>query len=170
MRPSWFGEPLTLKSKNVGQLVTIPAKSVFDSHQTLGHHKAPARDINWQQDVRCHKSDAYAKTVLTSSCNQWDSWFFYQAIYLKSIWYVLPNCFFNKKVLMKVQQGALQAFLSKCGFNRNTKRAVMFAPWQCSGGGFMPLYLLQGEGQILSFLKHWRTDTPAGRLLRIATS
>jgi hypothetical protein len=45
MRPGPFGKPLTVRN-NVGQLVTIPAKSVFDSHQTLGHHKAPAGDSN----------------------------------------------------------------------------------------------------------------------------
>jgi hypothetical protein len=32
------------------------------------------------------------------------------------------------------------------------------------------MYLLQGEGQILTFLKHWRTDTDACNLLRIALS
>ena len=46
----------------------------------------------------------------------------------------------------------------------------LFGPRSLAGAGFIPLYLVQGEGQILQFLKFWRTDTPTSRLLRVAVS
>jgi hypothetical protein len=84
--------------------------------------------------------------------------------------YVLPNCFFPESVLQKLQNSALRAFLAKCGYNRNTQRTIVFAPIRYGGCGFLALYLIQGEGQILTFLKHWRTNSNAGNLLRIAVA
>jgi hypothetical protein len=150
--------------------VIIPAKSVFQTHKTLGHHKAPAGKNTTQLRILKANSDVFSKLVATSPCNRTDSWFFYSAIYLKSIGYILPNCFYDKRELTKVQQSALRAFLAKCGFNRNTACAIVFAPICYGGCGFFSLYLIQGEGQILQFLTHWRTNTTAGNLLRIAVS
>jgi hypothetical protein len=108
--------------------------------------------------------------VSTSSCDRTDSWFFYTAIYLLSVGYVLPNCFFEEKELKKVQQSALRAFLAKSGYNRNTNRFIVFAPIRFGGCGFLHLYLIQGEGQIIQFLTHWRTKTTVGDLLRVAVA
>jgi hypothetical protein len=36
-----------------------------------------------------------------------DLWFLYTAVYLKSLGYVLPNCYFPEKTLQKVQKVAL---------------------------------------------------------------
>jgi hypothetical protein len=63
-----------------------------------------------------------------------------------------------------------RAFLAKCGYNRNTQCTIVFAPIWYGGCGFLALYLIQGEGQILTFLKHWRTDSDSGNLLRIAVA
>lgn len=170
MRSGTFGAPLQVHDELTDTLVTIPAKSVFQSHKTLGHHKAPAGKNRTQLQVLRLCSDSNAKLVSTSPCNRMDSWFYYTSIYVSSLGYVLPNCFFDQKELDKTQQAALRAFLAKCGYNRNTHRAIVFAPIRFGGCGFLSLYMLQGEGQILAFLKHWRTDNDASRLLRIAVS
>jgi hypothetical protein len=170
MRAGIYGDPLLVHDALLDTKVTIPAKSVHSPHKTLGHHKAPAGANSTQRIVLHRNSDIYAKLVATSPLDRTDSWFFYTAIYLTSMGYVLPNCFFPETVLKKLQNSALRAFLAKCGYNRNTHRCIVFAPIRYGGGGFISLYLLQGEGQILTFLKHWRTDTDAGNLLRIALS
>jgi hypothetical protein len=46
----------------------------------------------------------------------------------------------------------------KCGFNRNTSRAVLAAPIELGGGGFSPLYVTAGTGYVTHFLKNWRTN------------
>jgi hypothetical protein len=170
MRANTYGEPLLVQDSQTNTSVTIPAKSAYETHKTLGHYKAPAGKNTTQLRVLQANSDTFGKLVSTSPCNRSNSWFFYSAIYLKSIGYVLPNCFYNERELLKVQKTALQAFLAKCGFNRNTQRTIVFAPIRYGGCGFSPLYLLQGEGQILQFLTHWRTNTTAGNLLRITVS
>jgi hypothetical protein len=170
LRAGIFGKPLQVHDKLTNTSVKIPAKSAYTSHKTLGHHKAPAGKNVKQLQVLRTNSDGFAKLVSTSPCNRMDSWYFYTAIYLKSFGYVLPNCFFKPKELQKVQQAALRAFLAKCGYNRNTHRAIVFAPVRYGGCGFTALILIQGEGQILTFVKNWRTNTDASKLLRIAVS
>ena len=113
MKAGVFGEPLQVHDELTNSMVNIPAKLAYTSHKTLGHHKAPAGTNRKQLQVLCLNSDGFAKLVATSPCNRMDSWYFYTAIYLKSLGYVLPNCFFQPKELNKVQQAALRAFLSK---------------------------------------------------------
>jgi hypothetical protein len=111
-----------------------------------------------------------AQQISCSALHPKDSRTFYNSIYLKSIGYVLPNSYFSESLLNSIQSCAICAFVPKCGYNRNTHRSIIFGPKHLAGAGFTPLYLLQGEGQILQFLKFWRTDTPTSRLLRIAQS
>ena len=56
---------------------------------------------------------------------------------------------------------------AKCGFSGKTPQALLFAPLEYGGGGFVQWDVLQGEGQIIQFSKHWRTDTEISTTLRI---
>jgi hypothetical protein len=149
MRAGTFGAPLVVHKKKTETLVTIPAKSVFTPHKSLGHYKAPAGTNHTQLNILHTNSDKCAKLVSSSPCNRMDSWYFYTAIYLKSIGYVLADCFFLAKELKQVQQAVLHAFLAKCGYNCNTHQLIVYAPIGHGGCRLTPLYLMQGEGQIL---------------------
>jgi hypothetical protein len=98
MRAGTYGNPLEIHDASLLTNVTIPAKSVFTPHKTLGHYKAPAGANRTQRNVLHRNSNTFAKLVSTSPLNRTDSWFFYNAIYLKSLGYVLPNCFFPESV------------------------------------------------------------------------
>jgi hypothetical protein len=95
---------------------------------------------------------------------------FFDVIYLKLIGFVLPNSYFTKKELDSVQSPAICAFIPKFGYNRNTKQAIIFGPKRLAGSGFKSLYHLQGEGQVLQFLKYWRTASQTSNLLRVSVS
>jgi hypothetical protein len=41
MRAGKFGAPLQVHDESKNTCMTIPAKSAYQSHKTLGHHKAP---------------------------------------------------------------------------------------------------------------------------------
>jgi hypothetical protein len=43
--------------------------------------------------------------------------------------------------------------IPKCGFNRNTKRDIIFGPMELGGANFRHLYDQQGIGQVQLFLK-----------------
>ena len=55
-----------------------------------------------------------------------------------------------------------------CGFNRNTKKEILYGPLELGGASFRPLWVQQGVGQVTMFIRHWRKDTQAGKLSKIA--
>jgi hypothetical protein len=87
---------------------------------------------------------------------------------LESPWLRLTQLFFPGK---RVQTATIQAFLAKYDFNQNTHRSIVIAPIRYGRWEFTSPYTMQGEGQILTFLKNWRTKLDAGLwLLRIYCS
>ena len=161
---------IMLDDNNNGTQIPITSKSAFDPHKTLGHKRAPGGKGRTQEKDTRSSSNNMATQVSSSPLNNKELQAFYDAIYLKSIGFVLPNSYFTEATLNSVQSSAICAFIPKCGYNRSTSRAVIFGPTHLAGAGFTPLYLLQGKGQILQFLKYWRTNTPTSRLLQITTS
>ena len=64
----------------------------------------------------------------------------------------------------------MQIIIAKCGYNRHTKREIIFGPLEFGGASFRHLYLQQGVGQVTSFICHWRNHSVAGQLMRCALS
>ena len=62
----------------------------------------------------------------------------------------------------------MKIIVARCGFNRNSKKEILYGPLSLGGAGFRHLYVLQGISQTLMFIRNWRQDSTAGRLLRIA--
>lgn len=60
----------------------------------------------------------------------------------------------------------MSRIVPKCGYNRNTKKEILFGPLQYGGANFRHLYDQQGLGQLTLFLRHWRQNTVAGQLLK----
>lgn len=109
-------------------------------------------------------------TITTSPLTRFGAMIAYQSVYLPAIQYTLPQSFFTKQSLYKAERKSAHKILAKCGFNRNTAIAIRYAPLSFAGCGFVQWYTLQGEGQILLFMKHWRTTTIISYTLRIALS
>jgi hypothetical protein len=159
-----------LTSSQDSSPVHIPQKSAFAPHKTLGHWKAPAGNGSKQLQVLREKYQAMASQLLWSPIRNYEAWRFYGAIYLKAIGYVLPNCHFTKMQLQLLQSIMHRVILPKCGYNQKTARKIIHGPSDLCGGQFLPLYTMQGEGQIMQFLKFWRTKTDTGKLLRVAVA
>ena len=94
----------------------------------------------------------------------------YFGIYIPSLCYVLPQCHFAHSQLDKAETKTISTILAKCGFNRHTPQPIRCAPASFAGCGMIPWWVLQSEGQLLLFLKHWRTNTMISRTLRIAVA
>jgi hypothetical protein len=84
--------------------------------------------------------------------------------------YVLPQTFFSDKELDHAEKKSMPAIFAKEGFNRNTNRDLLYGPTDYAGGGHFRWKWLQNEGQIMNFLKHWRTDGQVSTMLHIAVS
>jgi len=92
----------------------------------------------------------------------------YQTVWKPSVEYPLAQSFLSEKQLRKIEQSSMPKLIAKCGYNRNTSRAVLAGPIELGGGGFTPLYTTSGSGYVLHFLKNWRTPAEdIGKQLRI---
>ena len=87
-----------------------------------------------------------------------------------SVGYPLAASHFTKLVLEKIQRKFMSILIARCGFNRKTKREIIYGPTNLGGANFRSLYSIQGIGQVAAFLKYWRSPSQAGKLLRIAVA
>lgn len=150
--------------------VPIASKRAFDPHLTLGHLKSPTTQGKSALQNLLRKADRVSLLICTSPITRQGAYLAYQTVYLPTVRYTLPQSYFSRKTLDQAQCTSIHKLIAKCGYNRHTARALIYAPTAYAGGGFVPWYLLQGEGQIQQFIKHWRTDTLVSKTLRIAVS
>lgn len=162
--------PVTVKDMTRTTSQNIPAISAHSAHKTLGHYKDPAGNQRQQLHELQQKCDKAADFIARSPLNRQESWTYYFAIFLTSVGYPLASCHFTRNALDSVQRRAMSNIIAKCGFNRHTKREVLYGPSKFGGANFRSLYSLQGTGQVSAFLKYWRSPCQAGQLLRHSTA
>ncbi|KAI2495887.1 hypothetical protein MHU86_18628 [Fragilaria crotonensis] len=147
---------------------TITVLSTYTAHKKMGHYKEPAgTQVTQAKRLRdlCAKNTSF---LWTSPLTRREAWTYYFACFLLSVCYPLPCSSMSKSVLESIQRKSLAIIIARCGFNRNTKREIIFGPLELAGANFRHLYHQQGLGQIKLFLTHWQSKTQTGKLLRIA--
>ena len=144
--------------------------SPYQAHKTLGHYKDPAGTQGEQFRQLLRKSDDITKFLWTCPLTRLEAWTFYYACYLPSVCYPLACSSLTKPKLEQIQQKALSILIPRCGFNRHTKREIIFGPAELGGACFRHLYVEQGIRQVGLFMRNWRAQSTAGKLLRIAVS
>jgi hypothetical protein len=78
----------------------------------------------------------------------------YESVWKPAVEYVIPQSFLSEKQLSKIERASMPKLIAKCGFNRNTSRAVLTGPIELGGGGFTPLKVTAGTGYVNRFLKN----------------
>lgn len=143
------------------------------SHRTLGAFKSPSGNQepprSSKHKTMKQKSDQMARQLSLSSCNANDAHAFCHAMCLPSIGHALPMCFFSEQELNKTQSRAVGTTLRKSHFPRNTERATVFGPQRFGGKAWRHLHAEQGMGQIIFFLKHWRSQGLCTSMLETST-
>ena len=142
--------------------------SVYKAHKTLGHYKDPAGTQKEQYRQLKKKSDKNTAFLWKRHLSRREAWTYYYACYLPSVGYPLSCSSLSKHQLDNIQRNAMKIIVARCGFNRNTKKEILYGPLSLGGAGFRHLYVLQGISQTFMFIRNWRQDSTAGRLLRIA--
>ena len=140
--------------------------SPYKAHKTLGHCKEPAGKQKKQGDVLRDNSDSLTEFLTSTSLTREEAWTFYFACYLPSVTYPFANSYFTKNQLTNIQRRAMARIIPKCCFNRHTKREVIFGPMELGGANFRHLHDQQGIGQLQLFLRHWRSHSTAGQMLK----
>ena len=158
---------VSVKDPVSGETQDLDYLSPYVAHKTLGHYKDPAGRTQREQNRQLKtKSDKSVDFLNQGSLNPEEAWTFIYACYLPSVGYPLANSYFTSAQLANIQWKAMSLIIAKCGYNRNTKRAIIYGPMEYGGANFRRLYDQQGIAQVQLFLQHWRTRTTAGKLLR----
>ena len=158
-------DPLT---KAVHSLTFLPPHT---AHKTLGHYKEPAGTQLEQFKQLWSKSDKSTEFIWKCHLTPKEAWTYYYACYLPSIGYPLSCSAMTHAQLDRVQRTAMTIIVARCGYNRNTKREIIYGPMAYGGANFRHLHMHQGVSQIVSFLRHWRQPhTIPGRLLKCAVA
>ena len=159
---------LEITDEMTGETHPLELLSAYRAHKTLGYHKAPAGNQQEQFRQLKKKSDETTAFLWTCPLSRAEAWTYYFACYLPSVGYPLTCSSMTKAKCEDVQRKALSIIVARCGFNRNTKRTILYGPLELGGANFRHLYVQQGTGQITEFMRHWRAYTTAGKLLRVA--
>jgi hypothetical protein len=114
------------------------------------------------------KSDQATEFLWTTHLTRQEAWTFYHSCYIPSVTYPLTGSYLSEKQLDQIQQKAMTIIYAKCGFNRHTKREVLFGPRELGGAEFSRLFLKQGIAQTQYFLRHWRIHSTIGKLMKCA--
>jgi hypothetical protein len=160
---------LNVTDAETGETILIPSKQTDEPHKTLRHWKAPTDSrANTQLQALKAKAKDLALMIGTGALSRNGADLTYNAMYCASLKYVLPQCFFSTTILDTAKAKSLPIILSKQGFNWNTAKPIRFCPKAYAGCGMIPWKVLQGEGQLTLFVKHWRTNTIISKMLRMA--
>jgi hypothetical protein len=152
-----------------GPTIKIPFKNVYTTHKTLGHYQAPAGTSRTQLlKIQATQSDL-SQYLASSPATRTQASIFYHTIYLPSI-YVLPQSFFTPQELDTTEKKSMPVIFAKEGYNRNTTRDLLYGPTDYAGGSHISWNWMQGEGQIMNFLKYWRIDGQISTVLPVAVA
>jgi hypothetical protein len=110
--------------------------SSYEPHKTLGHYKEPAGTQKEQFRKLQEKSTELTKFLWSTHLTREESWTFYFAIYLLSMSCPLANSYFKERQLHKIQRKAMNIIFERCGYNRNTKRELLYGPLDLGGSNF----------------------------------
>ena len=161
---------LMVSDRSTGTKHKLQLLSPYQSHKTLGHYKDPAGTQNEQFRRLMEKSTDQVSFLWSCPLTRLEAWTFYHACYLPSVGYPLANSSLTRNQLEQVQRKAMSIIIPRCGYNRTTKKEILYGPLELGGACFRDLYVQQGIGQIGLFMRNWRSGTTAGKLLRIAVS
>lgn len=163
--------PLFLTDPSNETEVSVPFLSPKSAHKILGHWKAPADPRQSRQlQALLNKANQQSLLIATSPLTRSGAWLAYVGKYIASLRFVLPQCWFSEAQLRRAEAKSIHRIISKCGYARTMPKALLYAPLEYAGAGFRSWYELQGTGQVLHFIKHWRTKTYESTLLRICVS
>jgi hypothetical protein len=162
---------ITVWDNHTMQRQDLQILSAYKAHKTLGHFKDPAGTQTEQFRQLLKKSNAITSFLWTVPLSRKEAWTFYYACYLPAINYPLSCSSLQPRQLETIQKQAMKIIVARCGFNRNTKKEVLYGPQELGGASFRHLAIEQGTGQTTTFIRNWRRpSTTAGKLLRIALS
>eukprot|EP00957_Ditylum_brightwellii_P104810 7988883-Ditylum_brightwellii.AAC.1 len=113
------GPPLIVQQLHHKTPTEIKYKNPYTPHTTLGYLKALGGGNASQKNSLQRKSERYAIKASTSSLSHREAKMYYNSCYIKSVGYVLGQCFFTQTELKEIETDAIRVFTSQMGYNKN---------------------------------------------------
>ena len=158
--------PLQILDSHTGNAQTLEYLPPSVAHKTLGHYKEPMGLQKMQFRQLKAKSDDITAFLWSNHFTREEAWTFYRSCYIPAVTYPLASSFLTQSQLKHIQCKAMAIITAKCGFNRNTKTEVLYGPKELGGADFRHLIVQQGIAQTMYFLRHWRSQSSTGKLLK----
>ena len=159
--------PLEIIAPLTGEVQRLKFLSPYEAHKTLGHYKEPA-GLQVTQAMELQKSDESTAFLWKCQLTPVEAWTYYFACYLPSIGYPLAVSTLTYVQLDRVQRTAMSIIIAENGYNRHTKREIIYGPLNYEGANFQHLYMEQGVCQTTTFIRHWRQQFAPGKSLKCA--
>ena len=121
------GHTITLNDSH-GEPIPVTPKNVFKPRKNLGHFKAPAGTSVTQHDEIMKKARSISNAIMRTGVTRDKTRMLYELVYRPAIEYTIPQSFLTKKQLSDIEKKNLPKLYVKCGYNRNTARAILQGP------------------------------------------
>jgi hypothetical protein len=141
-----------------------------NAHRTLGAHPNPSGCNLATFTTKREKSNQISEGVTHGHMGHNEALMGYRHIYLPSVGYALAAWPLTVSQLHKLTSPAVNAFLPKMGFCRNTSRKIIFGSKSLGGYGLTPMIDYQGVNQTTLFVQHLRLFDSVGKMLSIGYS
>ena len=145
----------------------IARKCFNKAHQTLGVRISP--NGNWESEVQFLKQKArkYALHLHTAKLPTSETALAYCVMFLPSILYSAIVTWFTKTQWSEVDQLSCPNWLHSMGFPRNFLLAIVFAPQELGGLGFLEFFSEQGLHGIFTLMENFKANSDVGNLVKI---
>ena len=126
-------ELITLANE-IGTNLDIKGKNIYTPRTNLGHKKSPAGKRTVQANAIEAKASSLTQALLSCGCDRHDTKMLFRSVWKPAVEYTLAQSFLQTKQLEKIQRQNFSQIFAKCGYNRNTAKAIMHRPIDMAGG------------------------------------
>jgi hypothetical protein len=158
--------PIEVPDRDTSHNQTLEYLPPSVAHKTLGHYKEHTGIQKTQFRQLKAKSDNITAFLWSTHLTREEAWIYYHSCYIPAVTYPLTSTFLSMTQLKSIQTKAMAIITAKCGFKRHTKTEVLFGPKNLGGAEFRHLSVQQGISQATYLLRHWRTQSSVGNLLK----
>jgi hypothetical protein len=166
LEPEELPYPIEIVDSVTKEMIRIETRSCTKAHKTLGVMESPNGDYTAETKRLREKANDFARKASLMSVSEKDATTLYFSMIHPSMRYSAPAGTLERKEAEKINSQITQAILPAMGFNRNTPLAVVYRPKNIGGMGLKDLFAEQGAAKAAILLKHIRSSSDLGRLLK----